>query len=64
MIAGEWIMGDVWGPACIESIGKWKYYVLLTDDAKQYVTTLFLQTKDQAQSRIKEHVNMIKNKYS
>ena len=57
-------MGDVWGPACIESIGKWKYYVSLTDDAKRYVMMLFLRTKDQAQSWIKEHVNMIENKYS
>ena len=64
MIAGEWIMGDVWGPARVESIGKWKYYISLTDDAKRYVTMLFLRTKDQAQSRIKEHVNMIENKYS
>ena len=63
-IAGDQIMGDVWGPAHVESIGKWKYYVSLTDDAKRYVMTLFLQTKDQAQSRIKEHVNMIENKYS
>ena len=63
-IAGERIMGDVWGPACIESIGKWKYYVSLTDDAKRYVMMLFLRTKDQAQFWIKEHVNMIENKYS
>ena len=41
-IAGEWIMGDVWGPAHVESIGKWKYYISLTDDAKRYVMTLFL----------------------
>ena len=41
-IAGERIMGDVWGPACVESIGKWKYYISLTDDAKRYVTMLFL----------------------
>jgi transposase InsO family protein len=63
-IAGERIMGDVWGPARVESIGKWKYYLSLTDDAKRYVTTLFLKTKDQAGSRIKEHVNMIEKQYT
>ena len=57
-------MGGIWGPAHVESIGKQKYYISLTDDAKRYVMMLFLQTKDQAQSRIKEHVNMIENKYS
>ena len=56
-------MGDVWGPAHVESIGKWKYYLSLTDDAKRYVTTLFLKTEDQAGSQIKEHVNMIEKKY-
>lgn len=41
-------MSDVWGPARVESIGKWKYYISFTDDAKCYVATLFLWTKDQA----------------
>lgn len=57
-------MGDVWGPAHIESIGRWNYYISFTDDAKHYVTTQFLQTKDQAQSWIKEHINMIEKKYT
>ena len=56
-------MSDVWGPARVESIGRWKYYISFTDDAKRYVTTLFLCTKDEAQSRIKEYVNMIENKF-
>ena len=34
-----------------------------TCHAKRYVTTLFLKTKDQAGSQIKEHVNMIEKKY-
>ena len=57
-------MGDVWGPACVESIRKWKYHVSLTDNAKHYVMTLVLKTKDQVQCQIKEHVNMIKKKYT
>ena len=63
-VAGEWTMGDVWETARVESIGKWKYYLSLTDDAKRFVTTLFLRTKDQAQSRIKEHITMIEKKYT
>ena len=57
-------MGDVWGPAHVKSIGKWKYYLSLTDNAKCYITTLFLKTRDQAQSQIKEHINMIEKKYA
>jgi transposase InsO family protein len=56
-------MGDVWGLAHVESIGKWKYYISFTDDAKRYVTPLFLRTKDQAHSQIKTYVNMIENKF-
>ena len=54
-------MSDVWGLACVESIGRWKYYISSMHDAKHYVTTLFLCTKDEALSWIKEYINMIKN---
>jgi hypothetical protein len=40
---GERIMGDVWGPAGKESIGKWKYYISFTDDCTRYVHVLFLK---------------------
>ena len=33
---GERVMGDVWGPAGKESIGKWKYYISFTDDCKTH----------------------------
>ena len=56
-------MSDMWGPAHVEAIGKWKYYILFMDDAKHYVMILFLCTKSEVQSWIKEYVNMIKNKF-
>ena len=56
-------MSDVWGPARVQSVGGWKYYISFTDDATCYVTTLFLRTKDEAQSWIKNYINMIKTKY-
>ena len=59
-IPGERTMGDVWGPAGTESIGKWKYYISFTDDCTRYVHVLFLKDKAQAFDRIKERVIQIK----
>ena len=57
-------MGDVWGPAHVESIGMWKYYVSLTNDAKQYVMTLLYGPRIKHNLRSKNIcINIIK-KYS
>jgi hypothetical protein len=39
-VAGERAMSNVLGPACVESIGRWKYYISFTDDAKRYVASV------------------------
>lgn len=49
--AGEGFMSDVWGPAPVVSIGKLKYYISFTDDAKRFTTVLFLRSKDGAYNR-------------
>ena len=56
-------MGDVWGPAGKESIGKWKYYISFTDDCTRYVHVLFLKDKGQAFDRIKERILQIKRQF-
>jgi transposase InsO family protein len=61
--AGERFMSDVWGPAQVESIGKWKYYITFIDDATRYNHVLFLASKSDAVSRIKEHARKLKIKY-
>ena len=45
---GERVMSDVWGPAKVESIGKWKYYISFNDDSVRYGTVLFLCMKGNA----------------
>ena len=32
-VAGERIVSDVWGPARVQSIGGWHYYISFMDDA-------------------------------
>ena len=56
-------MGDVWGPAGKECIGKWKYYISFTDDCTRYVHVLFLKDKSQAFDRIKERILQIKRQF-
>ena len=62
-IAGEWIVGDVWGPAHVQSIGGWLYYVSFLDDAKQLSTVLFLKRKNDAFQRIREYGAIVKCKF-
>jgi len=54
-IAGERIVGDVWGPARVQSIGGWFYYVSFLNDAKWLSTVLFLKRKSDAFQRIREY---------
>jgi hypothetical protein len=56
---GERIMSDVWGPARVESIGRWRWYISFVDDCTRYGTVLFLKKKSDATGRIKEHVAKI-----
>ena len=56
-------MSDVWGPARVTSIGRWKYYISFCDNNIQYFMTLFLQNKLEVTPQIKEYVAKIKQKY-
>ena len=56
-------MSDIWGPAPLESIGKWKYYISFTDDAKRYATVLFFRSKDGTYDRITGHALKLKQKF-
>ncbi len=60
---GERIMGDVWGPARVESIGRWKYYLSLTCDCTRKVTVMFMRSKDEAFTRICEYIARIEKKF-
>ena len=63
MIAGEWTISDVWGPARVKSIGGWLYYISFMDNAKRLGTVLFMKTKSDAFQRIKEYIGVIEAKH-
>ena len=60
---GERIMSDVWGPARVESIGRWKWYISFIDDCTRYSTILFLKHKGEATDRIKEHITKVERNF-
>jgi transposase InsO family protein len=62
-IPGERTMSDSWGPARVESIGGSKYYISFTDDATRMCTVLFLKSKDQALTRIKQYVETVEKRH-
>ena len=56
-------MSDVWGPARVESIGRWKWYISFVDDCTRYGNVLFLKHKNEATRRIKEYILKIERKF-
>ena len=56
-------MSDVWGPTRIESIGKWRWYILFIDDCTRNGNIKFMKTKGEAFDRIKEQVAKIEQKF-
>ena len=62
-IAGEWIVGNVWGPVHVKSIGGWLYYASFLDDVKRLSTVLFLEKKSDAFQRIREYGAVVKRKF-
>lgn len=62
-IPGERTLSDVWGPAHIQSIGKWYYYISFTDDKGRYVGVRYLKKKSDSYDRIIGHVNMLERQY-
>jgi hypothetical protein len=53
---GEGIHSDLWGPARTRSTEGNYYYISFTDDASRRFTILFMRSKDQAKTRVMEHV--------
>ena len=57
---GELTHMDLWGKYDVASIHGNQYYLLLIDDAAQYITVEFLKTKDQAAQKIKNYMTYLK----
>jgi Integrase core domain/GAG-pre-integrase domain len=62
-IPGEQTFSDVWGPARVKSIGGAKYFISFIDDAARTNIPMFLKTKGEATSRIKQYVAMIEKRH-
>ena len=62
-IPGERIMSDVWGPARVESIGRWKWYISFVDDCTRFSTILFLKHKGEATTCIKDYITKIERNF-
>jgi len=56
MKVGKLIHIDLWGKYNKPSIHRYKYYLLLVDDATQYTMVEFLKTKLQATQYIKDYM--------
>jgi hypothetical protein len=52
---GELTHVDVWGKYSVTSINSFQYYLLMVDNALQYVTVEFLKSKDQAMQKLKNY---------
>ena len=57
---GELTHMDLWGKYDVASIHSNQYYLLMIDDATQYITVEFLKTKDQAAQRIMNYMTYLK----
>jgi hypothetical protein len=51
---------DVWGKYEIASINQNHYFILMVDDATQYITVHFLKTKDQAAQNVINYLTHLK----
>ncbi|QRV80986.1 integrase core domain protein [Ceratobasidium sp. AG-Ba] len=56
---GELVVTDVWGPARVTSIGKFKYYVSFTDVATRFTKLGFLRHKDETLNHYKSFEAML-----
>ena len=51
---------DLWGKYAIRSINGNQYYIVLVDDAQQYITVEFLKEKNQASQAVINYLTYLK----
>jgi len=59
---GELTHMDLWGKYDVASIHGNQYYLLMIDEATQYITVEFLKTKDQAAQKIMNYMTYLKTR--
>src|SRR5437588_5760003 len=51
------VHSNLWGPTLIQSMGKWKYYIMFTDNSTRYTCLTALHSKDKALNAYKDFVS-------
>ena len=59
----EHTMTDIWGPAPVQSINKYQYFIMFMDDAMRMCHTLSLKSKDKAFDQITSYFNLMQTQY-
>jgi hypothetical protein len=60
---GDLTHSDLWGPARVESIGRAKYYISFIDDCSRRVSVVFLKHKNEATTKMKQHLTYLKRRW-
>ena len=58
-LPGELTHTDVWGPACVPSVNRYRYYISFVDDASRRVALYYMKTKDEASEKVKHYLTYI-----
>jgi transposase InsO family protein len=61
--AGGGIHSDLWGPARTRSTEGSYYYISFTDDATRRIIVLFLKTKDEAKTKVMDHIAWLERQH-
>ena len=56
---GELTHTDVWGPACIEDIGRAKYYISFINNYTRRCTVQFMKHKDETSTKVQQYLTYI-----
>ena len=61
---GELTHTDVWGPAQVTSLHRYRYYVSFIDDATRHCTISFMKIKDETPTKVKQYLALIERQNS
>jgi hypothetical protein len=60
---GEGTHSDLWGPARTRSTEGNYYYISFTDDKSRRITVLFMKNKNEAETKVLDHVGWLERQY-
>ena len=65
-VMGEIVYADTWGPAQIQGVGKYNYFVLFIDDFSRYTRLYLLKTKESTEvlDKFKSYESELKTQFN